>query len=139
MQQRLCKRMNLRTVIDNEHVSLDLLCVHDRLNNFLYNQQPTKPIVLANGSKIVKLFAENMHRTLNHQGYRVVFDQLCGVSKCLNLSLQNVFNVALKEEMHYSNKFDNYLFIAIKLTVLRFHLLPWTFLDLQKSEKSAMW
>ena len=42
-----------------------------RLNNFPCNEQATKPIALPSGSKIVKLFAENMHRTLGHQGYHL--------------------------------------------------------------------
>ena len=55
---------------------IELLRIHGQLNNFPYDEPIKNPIALHSKSKITKLYAEQMHRNLGHQGYRVVMVNL---------------------------------------------------------------
>ena len=72
LRNRTREKLNLQTVEDNTN----LLRIHGRLANFSYNELATRPIALPSGSRIVKLFAEHMHQSLGHQGYRVIIVNL---------------------------------------------------------------
>ena len=71
-QQRLRKRMNLKAL--NTQPALLRIC--GRSSNFSYNDEVTKPIALPSSNKIVELYADYMHRKLEHQGYRAIILKL---------------------------------------------------------------
>ena len=68
LQSRTREKLNLQTLEDNTN----LLRIHGRLANFSYNKLAAEPTAPPSSSKIVKLFAEHMHQSLDHQGYQVV-------------------------------------------------------------------
>ena len=56
--------------------NLGVLRIHGRLDNFRGDEPIVRPIVLPSKSKLVRMYAEHMHQSLGHQGYRVVIVNL---------------------------------------------------------------
>ena len=72
-QAKVGQKLNLKSFSNDP---LELLRIHGRLNNFFDNKDIANPIALPSKSKITRLFAEFIHRSYGHQGYRVILVNL---------------------------------------------------------------
>ena len=71
-KQSIRQKLNLEMSDDN----LGVLRIHGRLDNFHGDEPILRPIALPSKSKLVRMYAEHMHQSLGHQGYRVVIVNL---------------------------------------------------------------
>ena len=71
-KQSIRQKLNLEMSDDN----LGVLRIHGRLDNFHGDEPILRPIALPSKSKLVRMYAEHMHQSLGHQGYRVIIVNL---------------------------------------------------------------
>ena len=67
-KQSIRQKLNLEMSDDN----LGVLRIHGRLDNFHGDEPILRPVALPSKSKLVRMYAEHVHQSLGHQGYRVV-------------------------------------------------------------------
>ena len=140
------KRKKLNLVL-SEDDNFKLLRIHGRLNNFtdcelFFN---ANPIALPAKSKITKLYAEHIHRSLGHLGYRVVLANLRQVGVFIlrgKQLLKSIASKCMKCRINRRNLLQQHMgqLPPFRLNTTVLHLAPYLsiYLALLRSKKLEM-